>query len=95
MGCGARGDSQPPASPLKLYGVRFRVAWGAGDTRAAWGSARGPGAGELSPAGGQSGSDAGVASVALCLRRRLRFGFDVCESWGRLRRRLVCFVIKV
>lgn len=35
---------------------------------------------------GTLGRVAGAASGALCLSRRLRFVFDVCESSGRLRR---------
>lgn len=87
-------DSNPPRRPRAaaqtLQRVKFPVARGAGDTRTAGGLA----AGALVRANfrrpvGTLGREAGAASVALRLRSRLRFGFDVCESSGRLRRQAV------
>lgn len=82
--------SRPRAAAQTLQRVKFPVAQGAGDTRTAGGSH--PGGLVRANFGrpvGTLGRVAGAASVALCLRSRLRFGFDVCESSGRLRRQAV------
>lgn len=82
---------RPRAAAQTLQRVKFPVARGAGDTARPGGGSQ-PGApvrANFRRPVGTWGRVAGAASVALCLGRRLRFGFDVCESSGRLRRRAV------
>lgn len=89
VGSGARGDSlssRPPRAAAQTLRSEIPIARGAGDSRTARGSRPGAWCGRTAPAVGASGRAAGAASVALCRGRRLRFGFDVCESSGRLRR---------
>lgn len=81
---------RPRAAAQTLQRVKFPVARGAGDTARPGGSQPGaPVRANFRRPVGTWGRVAGAASVALCLGGRLRFGFDVCESSGRLRRRAV------
>lgn len=94
VGSGARRDSlpsEPPASPPRRSSnfTKSEISRRPRGRRHPDGA--GPAPGGLVRANferpvGTLGRVAGAASGALCLSRRLRFVFDVCESSGRLRR---------